>query len=185
MFFKSHCLATAALICFCTLATSAQAGQLFPPNNIGQNPNVSCPNGELLTWHGDRVDCTSPTPGVTVSCPAGQVLTGITNGVPVCTSIGGACVARYANSSTKIACGLSSSVSCEPGEYVLAGGFYGGGNDQLQSSYPANNGWYITAYDVNGSGSCTQNYIENGTVASGNPPQLGDMTGGAVAYCCH
>ena len=64
---------------------SAHPGQLFPPANIGANPNIPCPNGQLLGWHGDRVDCTNPTPGVTVSCPAGQFLTAITNGVPVCT----------------------------------------------------------------------------------------------------
>jgi len=62
----------------------AKAGQLFPPNNIGSNPNISCPNGELLSWKGDHVDCTNPTPGVTVSCPEGQVLTGITHGSPLC-----------------------------------------------------------------------------------------------------
>ena len=71
-------------IYLCTLASQVQAGQLFPPNNIGQNTNVPCPNGELLTWNGDHVDCTNPTPGVSVSCPAGQFLTGISNGSPIC-----------------------------------------------------------------------------------------------------
>ena len=50
--------------------SSAQAGQLFPPANIGNNPNVYCPNGQVLAWHSDHVDCANPTPGVTVStCP--------------------------------------------------------------------------------------------------------------------
>ena len=84
MIFKSHFFAASALICFCTAAAPAQAGALFPPDNIGKNPNVACPNGQVLSWQGDRVDCVNPTPGVTVSCPAGQVLTGITNGVPTC-----------------------------------------------------------------------------------------------------
>lgn len=84
MIFKTRFFASTALYCICTIATSAQAGQLFPPNNIGSNPNVSCPNGGVLTWNGDHVDCVNPTPGVSVSCPAGQVLTGINNGVPVC-----------------------------------------------------------------------------------------------------
>ena len=84
MIFKTRFLATSTLLCLCTIAASAQAGQLFPPNNIGSNPDVSCPHGGVLTWHGDHVDCVNPTPGVTVSCPAGQVLTGINNGNAVC-----------------------------------------------------------------------------------------------------
>jgi hypothetical protein len=72
------------------LAVPAQAGQLFPPANIGANPNVKCPNGEMLTWVVDHVECANPTPGVTVSCSSGQVLTGIQNGQPVCSSSGGA-----------------------------------------------------------------------------------------------
>jgi hypothetical protein len=84
MRFKFIYSTTTALVVLCTLVGAAKAGQLFPPNNIGSNPNVSCPNGELLTWHGDRVDCENPTPGVSVSCPAGQVLNGIANGAPVC-----------------------------------------------------------------------------------------------------
>ena len=66
------------------LAVPAQAGQLFPPANIGPKPDVACPSGKVLTWNVDHVDCVNPTPGVTVSCPAGQVLTGIQNGQPVC-----------------------------------------------------------------------------------------------------
>jgi hypothetical protein len=77
----------AALIYLCVLAVPAQAGQLFPPANIGSNPNVSCPNGQVLTWTGETVACTNPTPGVSVSCIAGQVLMGISNGTPVCTTV--------------------------------------------------------------------------------------------------
>ncbi len=86
MVFNARLYATAALASFMLLAplASAQAGQLFPPNNIGSNPNVPCPNGSMLDWTGDAVECTDPTPGVTVSCPQGQVLNGITNGKPVC-----------------------------------------------------------------------------------------------------
>ena len=84
MNFKSYFYAATAFICFGSLSVPAHAGQLFPPANIGQHPNVSCPNGSLLTWHGDHVDCADPTPGVSVTCPAGQVLTGIASGVPSC-----------------------------------------------------------------------------------------------------
>jgi len=58
---------------------------LFPPENIGTNPNVTCPNGQVLGWTGDAVDCTNPTPGVTTaSCPAGKMAIGISGGVQVC-----------------------------------------------------------------------------------------------------
>jgi hypothetical protein len=87
MILQSRFIAVASLIGFCSLAAPpVQAGQLFPPDNIGANPNVSCPNGGVLTWHGDRVDCVNPTPGVSVSCPPGHVLTGISNGSPICIS---------------------------------------------------------------------------------------------------
>ena len=86
MNFKSYFYAATAFICFGSLSVPAHAGQLFPPANIGSNPNTSCPNGSLLTWRGDHVDCANPTPGVTVSCPSGQVLNGISNGVPMCTA---------------------------------------------------------------------------------------------------
>jgi len=84
MAIKSTFFVTTALVCFCGLAVPAQAGQLFPPENIGPNPNVSCPNGRVLTWHVDHIDCADPTPGVSVSCPAGQVVADISNGAPVC-----------------------------------------------------------------------------------------------------
>lgn len=88
MIFQSRFLAVASLIGFCSLAAPpVQAGQLFPPDNIGPNPNISCPHGGVLTWHRDRVDCVNPTLGVSVSCPEGQVLTGILNGVPRCVSM--------------------------------------------------------------------------------------------------
>ena len=86
MFYHSRVSALALVLTILAASSTANAGQLFPPDNIGSNPNVPCPYGEVVTWHGDRVDCVNPTPGVTVSCPVGQVLTGITNGVPVCTT---------------------------------------------------------------------------------------------------
>jgi hypothetical protein len=84
---KSYLCAIAALICFCVLAPPVEAGQLFPPANIGSNPNIACPNSEVLAWTGETVACVNPTPGVSVSCTAGQVLMGISNGLPVCTSV--------------------------------------------------------------------------------------------------
>ncbi|MGD0762499.1 MAG: hypothetical protein ABR929_04780 [Roseiarcus sp.] len=86
--FTSRFYATTALVYFIALATltSAQAGQLFPPNNL-PDPKQSCPNGQVLSWTGGdgTVDCTDPTPGVTVpSCPAGQGLTGLNQGVATC-----------------------------------------------------------------------------------------------------
>lgn len=73
---------TALLIAFCI--SSAQAASLFPPDNIGSDPSKSCPNGQVLKWTGDGVECADPTPGVTVMCPKGQMLVGIKNGEPVC-----------------------------------------------------------------------------------------------------
>ena len=87
MAFKSRFYATAALCCLTALAplTSAYAGQLFPPNNLA-DPKQSCPNGEVLSWVGGSgtVECTNPTPGITVSCPTGQVIASVTNGKPNC-----------------------------------------------------------------------------------------------------
>lgn len=84
MFSNFSVSALTSVLALLAALSPANAGQLFPPNNIGSNPNVSCPHGQLLSWRGDHVDCTDPTPGVTVSCPAGQVLNGINNGSPVC-----------------------------------------------------------------------------------------------------
>ena len=88
MAFKSHFFTAAALVSFMafTAISSAQAGQLFPPANIGAQPNAACPNGYLLDWTGQSVECTNPTPGVTVSCANGTVMTGILNGVAQCTN---------------------------------------------------------------------------------------------------
>jgi hypothetical protein len=95
MSFKSRLYTTAALLSFLGLAplASAQAGSLFPPDNIGKNPNVCCPNGQVLGWTGSSVECINPTPGVTVSCPAGEVLTGITKGVANCAAVSVSCPA--------------------------------------------------------------------------------------------
>jgi hypothetical protein len=80
--FSSVCLL--ALLAVPAQAWLAQAGQLFPPQNIGSNANVKCPSGQVLTWNVDHVDCVDPTAGVTFACPSGQVLTSIVNGRPVC-----------------------------------------------------------------------------------------------------
>jgi hypothetical protein len=96
MVFKSRLYAAAALLSFVGLApfASAQAGNLFPPENIGANPNISCPNGQLLGWTGNSVNCTNPTPGVTTTlCPAGQMLVGITGGSPDCAGVSVSCPA--------------------------------------------------------------------------------------------
>ena len=90
----SRSYATLAVVAFFVLAPlAAQAGQLFPPADLAAagTPNVSCPNGKVLTWGklasaptDPVIICADPTPGVTVTCPAEQVLTGITNGQAVC-----------------------------------------------------------------------------------------------------
>lgn len=81
---KNFSLATTAIVAMIMFSTSANAGRLFPPSNIGADPNTTCPSGQVLSWQRDHVDCMDPTPGVSLSCPAGQLLTGITNGTPVC-----------------------------------------------------------------------------------------------------
>jgi len=86
MLCRSQFCALSALIVIVILVAvaSADAAQLFPPANIGADPNVPCPNGGVLSWSGDGVICVDPTAGVNVSCPAGQMLTGISNGQAVC-----------------------------------------------------------------------------------------------------
>jgi hypothetical protein len=85
MIFKTRLYSAACLLSMATLAPfTAKAGQLFPPENIGQNPNVVCPHGMVLDWTGNAVTCTDPTPGVSVSCPSGQLMTAITYGRPTC-----------------------------------------------------------------------------------------------------
>ena len=84
--------ATLAVLGLCTIAVPATAGQLFPPVGLPNGPNgnpdttKNCPSGQVLQWNGSKgcVECSDPTPGITVACPTGQVLTGITNGQPVC-----------------------------------------------------------------------------------------------------
>jgi hypothetical protein len=84
---KILCVGLLALSFSAISAVPAQAGQLFPPSNLS-NPASDCPSGQVLAWNGEHgtVECSNPTPGITVSCPAGQVLTGIVNGVPTCSS---------------------------------------------------------------------------------------------------
>ncbi len=163
----------------------AQAGQLFPPEN--QRTGGSCTDGQVLGWSGDSVKCTNPTPGVKVSCPAGQVLAGIKQGQPDCRSLIQGCVARSSIKVTKDDCGMSAAVLCNKGEFAMTGGTVLGGNDQVQVSAPTLDagvpvGWHVTYYDVNGSGSCTQNSIKAGTVSENGI--LGDMAGGVMAVCC-
>jgi len=63
----------------------AQAGSLFPPENMLSTPNSQCPNGTVLKWTGDSVICSDPSPGVSVAqCPATQVMIGVNKGVPIC-----------------------------------------------------------------------------------------------------
>jgi hypothetical protein len=92
MFFKIRFYGKAALIALISFAplASAQAGQLFPPDDLATagTPNIACPNGKLLNWTGETVRCTDPSPGVTVpSCPSGQAVTGVVNGVASCAAI--------------------------------------------------------------------------------------------------
>lgn len=73
------------LICQLLWSWPAWSAQLFPPqNSYGQ---ASCPDGKVLSWTDDGVWCADPTPGINVSCPEGGLLTGISNGVPNCTTI--------------------------------------------------------------------------------------------------
>jgi hypothetical protein len=102
-----------------------------------------------------------------------------TQSAPVCTN-------RYATTSVKTSCGFTSDVYCNAGEFVMSGGMYGGANDAVQTSSPiGTTGWDVVGYDINSSGACSQNYIPNGTIATGNPPHQGAIYGGAVAICCH
>lgn len=85
MFSRLHVLTIAFVVASFGIASHANAGQLFPPNNLG-NPKLNCPNGQLLAWNGGKgtVECNDPTPGVTLACPTGEFLTGISNGKPIC-----------------------------------------------------------------------------------------------------
>lgn len=71
------------------MTTSVLAGQLFPPANIGENPNQPCPNNAVLRWTGSELQCDDPSTGVSLSCPEGQVMTAVTRGAPVCVSVTG------------------------------------------------------------------------------------------------
>lgn len=115
MIFKPCVFATAVFFCFCTVSASAHAGQLFPPNNIGSNPNVACPNGGVLTWNVDHVDCVNPTPGVSVSCPAGTVLQQVVNGNPTCLP-DGLSTAPASLADDYISCHANAEGQCTSGE---------------------------------------------------------------------
>jgi hypothetical protein len=102
------------------------------------------------------------------------------------------CVARYSTSSTKVSCGFTSIAFCQADEYVQSGGMYGGGNDALQTSMPKLDvtgkltGWEIAAFDISGSGPCTDT-VAAGTTRYGTPaapPKFSPMQGAAVVVCC-
>lgn len=68
------------------LTTAATAGNLFPPENIGPNPNAACQNNQVLKWTGNSVACANPTDGVNIVCPTGSTLSGIQYGQAICTT---------------------------------------------------------------------------------------------------
>jgi hypothetical protein len=120
MFLKHYFYATLIL---CSSAFPAFVGQLFPPANIGAGPNVSCPNGEVLAWTGDAVNCTNPTPGVTASCAAGQVLTGISAGAPVCKSVPTCPAGETLNfNGTNFVCNASTMPTCGANQVLTYNG---------------------------------------------------------------
>lgn len=181
----------------CSLPITSQAGILFPPANIGDNPNVKCPNGQVLNWTGQTVECADPTPGVTISCPPGQTLTGVTNGIATCSSILPQCTPRYSTSAIKGPCGAVSTVMCGPGEFALNGGIIAS-NDSAQSSAPVYDnkgmsvGWTISVLNDGTSPCAINDYNTDGAVAGGsqgNPPSFSIGNGAhieaqAVATCC-
>lgn len=139
------------------LASTANAGNLFPPNNIGSNPNIACPNGTVLKWTGDAVNCADPTPGVNVSCPTGKIMIGITKGVPTCITPTSSVVSAPSEScATNIPLfnGYPSIAACPTG-YILTGGGYQitkwtpfdntSSNSPDASSPTGSNSWYVIA----------------------------------------
>ena len=97
---------------------------------------------------------------------------------------------------TKGPCGFRSVAYCPSGYTAISGGMTYGGNDGLQTSEPSldatsgkPNGWFMTALDINGSGTCSLNTIPDGTTASGSPPNLyfsngtNTMYGDAIVLC--
>lgn len=67
------------------LAGSVYAGQLFPPDNIGPDVTISCPNHSVLTWTGNSVECTDPSKGVSIEkCGLGELMSGIRQGIAIC-----------------------------------------------------------------------------------------------------
>lgn len=73
----------------------AMAGNLFPPANStkteGSTP--TCPDKTALIWStqdGGSLRCVDTSSMVSVSdCPSGKVLSGVSNGSPVCVTNGG------------------------------------------------------------------------------------------------
>jgi len=167
MTFKSYFYTATAFICFGSLSVPAHAGQLFPPANIGTKPNVSCPSGSVLTWHGDHVDCADPTPGVTVSCPAGQIMTGIANGQAVCVATPTCHVVTDRGGAPD----YISDARCSAGEFLLSGGgraetpgsdlCSGTSRGFIHTSIPDADlmGWTVDAFNSTWTGeACTEAY---------------------------
>ncbi len=124
MSFKFCFLFGTVLFYLCTIAASAQAGKLFPPSNIGANPNIPCPSNQLLAWTGDAVACANPTPGVSVSCPAGTVLNAL-NGAspPTCVSVPSCSVNQQLNfNGTQFVCTPSTVPTCAAGQAITFNG---------------------------------------------------------------
>lgn len=99
-------------------------------------------------------------------------------------------VAAYGTNANTIKgpCGFNSTAYCPSGYTAISGGMEYTGNDALQGSGPVfdssgkPNGWYIAAWDANGSGACSLNTIPDGTTASGTVPNLSFSNGSNTMY---
>lgn len=203
-----HPFLVAAAIIAVSGAARADGIKMLPPSDFSGNVCAGANTG-VLQWDGaNPIRCVpgftgdkNGNVGIGTTTPQGTLdiknasntATIYLNGKllhPVCSN-------RYANTATKIACGFTSQVKCQTGEFALSGGISGASNSVLQNSSAMIDdatgdpvGWNISVYDVFGSGTCTSNlYTTNGSVKSGNPPAFqingGFMTGQAVATCCH
>jgi hypothetical protein len=126
--------------------TSAQAGSLFPPANIGRNANVECPDGTVLKWTGDSVVCADPSEGVSVTtCPAGQLLAGISKGRPICRQMSCRTVQNSGPPPSYF-----SVATCGDGEILTGGGAWTYANlpdiGAIHDSRPYGNSWVVDAY---------------------------------------
>ena len=161
-------LVIAASLAFFLLVGTAQAGSLFPPDNLA-SPNTPCPSNQVLRWSGDSVVCADPSLGVSVAaCPAGQVMAGISNGLPVCRTLTCRQVQAVGGPPTYI-----SQATCNADEILTGGGGFS---------------------EVPGSSLCagvTKSYL-HATVPNGksfvadaiNDTWTGEACTAAVAICC-